>query len=76
MSSFLNAAYFLPIVYQAFFGMPADNDPYYQTEGIREGPVFSVAALGLTALASIVLFFYPQPFMQLAGMVSRQMFGG
>lgn len=75
-SSFLNAAYFLPIVYQAFFGMPAVDDPYYQTEGISEGPVFSVAALGVTAVASIALFFYPQPFMQLAGMVGRQMFGG
>ncbi len=75
-SSFLNAAYFLPIVYQAFFGTPDDDDPYYQTEGIQEGPLFSVAALGLTAIASIFLFFYPQPFMRLAGMVSRQLFGG
>lgn len=75
-SSFLNAAYFLPIVYQAFFGIPDVGDPYYQSEGLREGPVFSVAAIGVTAVASIVLFFYPQPFMQLAGMVGRQMFGG
>ena len=75
-SSFLNAAYFLPIVYQAFYGKPADDDAYYQAEGIQEGPVFSVAALGVTAIASMALFFYPQPFMQLAGMVGRQMFGG
>jgi multicomponent Na+:H+ antiporter subunit D len=76
VSSFLNAVYFLPIVYQAFFGIPSADDPYFQTAGIREGPVFSVAALGLTAAASIVLFFYPQPFMRLAGLVGRQMFGG
>ena len=75
-SSFLNAAYFLPIVYQAFFGRPAADDPYHQTEGIREGPVLSVAAISVTAVASIVLFFYPQPFMKLAGMVAWQVFGG
>jgi len=76
VSSLLNAAYFLPIVYQAFFGTPSADDPYFKADGTREGPFFSVAALSLTAAASIALFFYPQPFMRLAGMVCRQIFGG
>ena len=69
LSSFLNAAYFMPVVYQAFFGKPDSGDHFYRDDGIQEGPVLAVAALGLTAGGSIVLFFYPQPFLALAGLV-------
>jgi len=75
-SSFLNAAYFLPIVYQAFFGEPGSDDHFYKDERVQEGPLLAVAALGLTALCSIALFFYPQPFLELAYMVARSMTGG
>jgi len=75
-SSFLNAAYFLPIVYQAFFGKPSSDDHFCRNERIQEGPVLAVAALGLTAIVSIALFFYPQPFLELANMVGRSMTGG
>lgn len=76
VSSFLNAAYFLPIVYQAFFGKPSADDRFYKDEGVQEGPVLAVAALGLTAVGSVVLFLYPQPFFALAYMVGRSMTGG
>ena len=75
-SSFLNAVYFLPIVYQGFFGKPETDDPYYSVEGIREGPKLAVAALSLTAVASIFLFFYPQPFFELSYMVAKSVTGG
>lgn len=75
-SSFLNATYFLPIVFQAFFSKPDSSDNFCLKEGIREGPVLSVVALGFTALASIILFFYPQPFLALAKMVGKSIMGG
>ncbi len=75
-SSFFNAVYFLPIVYQGFFGKPRLGDPLHDTDGIREGPVLAVAALGFTAVASIALFFYPQPFLELSLMIGRSLTGG
>ena len=75
-SSFLNAVYFLPVVYQGFFGNPSHDDPSSQNGGIREGPRPAVVALAITASASIVLFFYPQPFLDLSAMVSRSVTGG
>jgi multicomponent Na+:H+ antiporter subunit D len=64
------------VVYQGFFGKPSADDPYYRVDGIQEGPKLSVAALGMTAVASIVLFFYPQPFFRLSYMVARSVTGG
>ncbi len=75
-SSFLNAVYFLPVVYQGFFGKPSADDPFHKVDGIQEGPKLAVAALVLTAIASIVLFFYPQPFFELSSMVARSVTGG
>jgi multicomponent Na+:H+ antiporter subunit D len=62
-SSFLNAAYFLPIVYRAFF-VPA-SEPAEDVR-IREAPLWCLVPLCLTALATCVLFFYPDLFMALA----------
>lgn len=62
-SSLLNAVYFLPIVYRAFF-CPSDDGRF--SDEVREAPVWCVAPLAFTALASVVLFFYPQPFLGLA----------
>jgi len=61
-STLLNASYFLPIIYSAFFKdqKPRDKgDPYsaYDTHG--EAPVAMVAALCLTALGTVALFFFP-----------------
>ena len=75
-SSFFNAVYFLPIVYQGFFGKPHSDDPLNNKDDIQEGPVLAVAALGFTAVASIALFFYPQPFLELSLMIGRSITGG
>jgi multicomponent Na+:H+ antiporter subunit D len=64
VSSLLNAAYFLPIVYRAFFLPPAAD----QETGIREAPLFCLVPLTITALGSVGLFFYPDLFLSLARM--------
>jgi multicomponent Na+:H+ antiporter subunit D len=72
-SSLLNAAYFMPIVYRAFFS-PSDTA---ETENqIQEAPLFCIAPLTITALISILLFFYPQPFFRLAQMAVKAIAGG
>jgi len=72
-SSLLNAVYFMPIVYRAFFS-PSDTA---ETENrIQEAPLFCIAPLTITALISIVLFFYPQPFFRLAQMAVTAITGG
>jgi len=56
LSTLLNAGYFLPIVYRAFF-VAAPADPHDHGHG--EAPLPMVAALGLTAAATVLLFFLP-----------------
>ena len=62
-SSLLNAAYFLPIVYKAFF---CTEQEAMFTNTIQEAPIWCVAPLVVTAVGSIVLFFYPTLFLNLA----------
>lgn len=62
-SSLLNAAYFLPIVYKAFFCTEQET---MFTNTIEEAPIWCVAPLVVTAAGSIVLFFYPTLFLNLA----------
>ncbi len=64
VSSMLNAAYFLPIVYRAFFYPSEDSTPHENK--IKEAPAWCVGPLVLTSVASIVLFFYPDVFIRLA----------
>ncbi len=68
LSTLLNAAYFLPILYRAFFVAPA-NDGAGQAHG--EAPLSMLMALGATALATLLLFFMPDIALALA----RQMIG-
>lgn len=68
LSTVLNAAYFMPIVYAAFF-KPPDDDHAHEPHG--EAPLPIVLALCTTALLTIVVFFYPDIFLTLA----RQMVG-
>jgi len=63
VSSLLNAAYFLPVVYRAFFCTPEKNQ--FGNE-VREAPLWCVVPLVLTAVCSIGLFIYPTLFLQLA----------
>ncbi|RLB12871.1 MAG: monovalent cation/H+ antiporter subunit D family protein, partial [Deltaproteobacteria bacterium] len=71
-SSFLNACYFIPIVYKAFFCKAEESmfDP-----GIQEGPILCVVPLAVTALISILLLLYPQPFFALAAMMVKSLTG-
>jgi multicomponent Na+:H+ antiporter subunit D len=62
-SSLLNAAYFAPVVYQAFFGPPSagDADQLYQ-----EAPLAMLVPLCLTAVISVVIGICPDFFMHFA----------
>ncbi len=71
VSSFLNGAYFLPIVYRAFFGEL--DEKLIDT---HEASPWVVVPLVLTALISMILFFYPQPFFRLAAMTVKGLMGG
>ena len=71
-SSLLNAAYFMPVVYKAFFCRP--EDAMFE-DGVKEAPLFCVVPLVITAVISIILLFYPQPFFRLAGMMVKSITG-
>jgi multicomponent Na+:H+ antiporter subunit D len=62
-SSLLNAAYFMPFVYRSFFGTPKET---MLENRVQEAPAFCVVPLVITALISIIMLFYPQPFLSLA----------
>jgi multicomponent Na+:H+ antiporter subunit D len=64
VSSFLNALYFFPIVYRGFFLPAAEGEP----EGIKEAPLFCLVPLSITAICSLLLFFWPSIFYRLAQM--------
>ncbi|MES9995714.1 proton-conducting transporter membrane subunit [Desulfovibrio aminophilus] len=57
MSTALNAGYFVPIFYRAFF-----KAPVVDIEKYKEAPLTMVVPLCFTALVSLVLGFYPQLF--------------
>jgi multicomponent Na+:H+ antiporter subunit D len=66
VSSLLNAVYFLPIVYNAFF-CPAEKSEF--GDKIQEAPLLCVVPPILTAAGCVVLFFYPTLIMNLAKLV-------
>jgi len=68
VSALLNAGYYLPILWRAFFRPPAESDPF---EGTSEAPWPCVVALAGTALATTLLFFWPDVFVDLATSVAR-----
>jgi multicomponent Na+:H+ antiporter subunit D len=59
-SSLLNAGYFLPIIYRAFFHKLHPDDVH-----LREAPVSMVAPITVTAIATIFLGVYPELFLRL-----------
>lgn len=72
VSTLLNAAYFAPIVYRAFFCRPEES---MFEDRVQEAPAFCLVPLVLTALISVILFFYPQPFFRLAELVVKGITG-
>jgi len=65
ISTLLNAAYFLPIVYQAFFKSPPESEI---EQRFQEAPWACVAPLVFTALVTLLLFFQPKLLMALASL--------
>ncbi len=63
VSSLLNAAYFLPIVYNAFFC--PDEESLFES-GINEAPLWCLVPTIICAVLSILLFFYPDIFLNLS----------
>lgn len=59
ISSFLNAVYFLPIVFKGFFYNANDS------EEIKEAPICCIIPMIITALISVILFFYQDIFYKL-----------
>jgi multicomponent Na+:H+ antiporter subunit D len=64
VSSFLNACYFFPIIYRAFF---KDSGPSDSHTGIHEAPAFCVIPPVVTAICSILLFFKYDIFTSIIG---------
>ncbi len=65
VSSFLNACYFFPIVYRAFF--KNDPDETSNDGSIKEAPIFCVIPPVITAIASLLLFFTYNIFTNIIG---------
>jgi len=65
LSTLLNIAYLLPIPLRAFFKPPKEPQP----EGWSEAPFPSLWAITLTASACVLLFFFPQPLINLLGLI-------
>lgn len=71
ISTLLNAAYFLPIVYKAFFEKEKLTTGVTISKNYGEAPLAIVIALVITAFATIALFAYPGVFMELAEGVGK-----
>lgn len=61
VSTLLNAAYFVPIVYQGFFGKPSDSDLKHK---FAEAHPSMVVPLSITAVISVLIGLYPAFFMR------------
>ena len=68
VSTRLNIAYLLPIPIRAFFATPDGNASHSQ---VREAPKTILLAMVITSGACVILFFYPEPFYQLASLAAR-----
>ena len=64
VSSILNGVYFFPVVYRAFFKEPDENNP------AAKAPIACVAPIAITAVVSVLLFFFPGLLHELATMMT------
>jgi multicomponent Na+:H+ antiporter subunit D len=67
-STLLNAAYFAPVVYKAFFEEPA---PGVDLSRYSEAPLSMVVPLCFTAAVSVFLGLYPDAFLQFVRVLGR-----
>ncbi len=73
LSSLLSLAYLMEIPLRGFFGKPAEEGNPHDGHGdhAHQGaPVWSLAAILVTAAACIALFIYPEPFYRLMTLVA------
>lgn len=63
LSTVLNAAYFLPIVFRAYFKPAPIGDPHF--DQIKEAPYFVVIPLSITALLTVFFGIYPHFFISI-----------
>jgi len=71
LSTLLNAAYFLPIVYAAFMKPEDPPEAGHHAHQHGEASPWIVGALTLTAAGSVVLFWFPGPAYDLAHQLMR-----
>lgn len=75
LSTILNACYFMPIVYAAFFKEPKLTHDAHHAK-LHEAPALMVVPLVLTAIGALALFFAPSVFLELARMAVASVTGG
>lgn len=69
ISSLINIAYLLPIPIKAFFNPPAGESKTWKWADTKEAPLPMLIALSVTSLGCLVLFFYPQPLIDLINLI-------
>lgn len=69
ISSLLNIAYLLPIPVKAFFNTTTGEAEPWSWSETKEAPLPMLIALSVTSLCCLVLFFYPQPLIDLVNMI-------
>jgi len=72
LSTLLNAAYFAPVVYTAFFKKPPEGEG----QGLKEAPALVVVPLVTTAVGTVILFFASPVVLGLVKMVVASVMGG
>lgn len=66
-STVLNAAYFLPIVFRAFFNeLPAGE----QHQNVKEAPAFVIVPIMVTAVIAVIIGIYPDFFISMIKLIT------
>ena len=66
-STMLNAAYFAPITYKAFFGKPPANEPF---TGIKEAPLAMLIPILIACAISVIIGIFPNFMMHFVKVVT------
>ncbi len=72
ISAILNAIYFFPVIYVAFF----KELPEGESQERKEAPMFVLVPLVLTAIVTVLLFLFPSIYLELVRIVVSSVFGG
>ena len=69
ISSLLNVAYLLPLPIKAFFNASDGKQPPWSWSEVKEAPLMILFALAVTSTACILLFFNPEPVIELINLI-------